>query len=93
LERLDGFDERVAVADLRDDFATRLLDEPGDSFANERRVLGDDDPKPRGFHVQIMREGSTARIASDRSLGAFWRCRRPPTRVTDPARLALTGRD
>ena len=39
----DGLDERVAVADLRDDRPARLLDEPGDALADERRVLRDDD--------------------------------------------------
>ena len=39
----DGLDERRAVADLGDDRAARLLDQPGDALADERRVLGDDD--------------------------------------------------
>ena len=41
----DRVDERVTVADLRDDGASRLLDESRDPLANEHGVLGDDHPE------------------------------------------------
>ena len=51
----DGVHERRAVADLRDDRAARLLDQPRDPLADECRVLRDDDAQRCGFHRQIMR--------------------------------------
>ena len=43
----DRLDERVTVTDLRDDRAARFLDEPGDPFANQDRVLRDHDAERR----------------------------------------------
>ena len=62
--RLDRLDERVAVADLGDDRAARLLDQPGDALADERRVLGDDDPQRCFVHGPILRR----RLPGERGL-------------------------
>jgi len=50
----NGKPETATIADLRDDRGTGLLDEPSDSFTNERRVLGDDHPELHAFHAAMM---------------------------------------
>ena len=57
----DGLDERRTVADLGDDRPAGLLDQPRDSLADERRVLGDDDAEWGTVHGWMMRAGGALR--------------------------------
>ena len=62
---LDRRDERLAVADLGQDRPAGLLDQPGDAFADERRVLGDDDTEGLLGHPKIMHRGPRLDLADD----------------------------
>ena len=60
----DGFDERRAVTDLRDDRSAGLLDQPRDAFADESRVLRDDHAQRGGFHRSMMHDRVARRVAT-----------------------------
>ena len=72
----DRLHEARPVADLRDDLAARVRDDPREALADERRVLGDDDAQAGLVHGTILRHPSGARRAVVRS--APWSICGPP---------------
>ena len=62
--RLDGPDERLAIADLGHDSAAGLLDQARDALADQRRVLGDHDAERLVGHPQIMHRAIPPRLGS-----------------------------
>src|SRR6266566_2693439 len=56
--------QRVGIADLSDDLESRVCKEPGDAFADQDRIISEDEP-------QGHRRSTNARIAAPemRSLG------------------------